>query len=263
MSVLAEGRKTRILTELEREGKVMVAPLAEQFCVSMETIRRDLQVLERQGYLRRVYGGAVKSSFRSDEAPYTQRQNMHAAEKKAIGGRAAGLVKDGRTIVIDGGTTTLEMAQAISGRTGLTILTGSIPVASCLLEALSRDLFDGKVIILGGEASSRQLSVSGILAERMMSGFNIDQAFLSVGGVSLTHGFTDYDLNEASMSSVFAEAAQEVVVLADHSKFGINTFAPIMPLEKCDVIVSDQNPPPSWQEFIKRKKVEWITPGSG
>lgn len=259
MSVLAEGRKAQILSALELEGKVMVSPLARQFGVSMETIRRDLQVLESEGYLRRVYGGAVKLSFRSDEAPYNQRQKMQAVEKKAIGERAALLIKDGSTIVIDGGTTTLEMAMAISGRRNLTVLTGSIPVASSLLEALNREQFEGKVIILGGEVSHRQLSITGILGERMMRGFNIDQAFLSVGGVSMTHGFTDFDLNEASMSGAFADAAQEVIVLADYSKFGINTFAPIMPIEACDVIISDQNPSPKWSDYLRKRRVEWIT----
>lgn len=259
MSVLAEGRKIQILSELEREGKVMVVPLARQFDVSTETIRRDLQVLEKEGHLRRVYGGAIKSSFRSDEAPYNLRQKMYAAEKRAIGERAAMLIKDGGTVVIDGGTTTLEMAQAITGKRGLTILTSSLPLAACLLESLNREQFSGKVIMLGGEVSPSQRSITGILGERMMRGFSINQAFISVGGVSLTHGFTDFDLSEASMSCAFAEAAQEVIVLADHSKFGINTFAPIMPIEKCDFIVSDQVPSLQWQEHLRKRKVEWIT----
>ncbi|USB31612.1 DeoR/GlpR family DNA-binding transcription regulator [Paenibacillus sp. YPG26] len=258
MSVLAEGRKLQIKHELEREGKVMVVPLSRQFGVSAETIRRDLQVLEKEGHLRRVYGGAVKSSFRGNEAPYNLRQKMYAAEKRAIGERAAMMIKDGGTVVIDGGTTTLEMAKAIRGRRGLTILTSSLPLAACLLEGLSRDQFSGKVIMLGGEVSPLQHSITGIAGERMMRGFSIDQAFISVGGVSLTHGFTDFDLNEASMSCAFAEAAQEVIVLADHSKFGINTFAPIMPTEQCDYIVCDQVPTLQWQEHLRKRKVAWV-----
>lgn len=258
MSILSEERKIVILECLEREGKVMVISLAEQLNVSTETIRRDLLNLEREGKLKRVYGGAIQPTFRNDEAPYTIRQKMNANEKKAIGMRAAELIEDGSTIVIDNGTTTLELAKSIQGNKRLTILTNSLRVAACLLESISMERFTGKVILLGGEVNAEQHSISGTLCEQMMLQFRVDQAFLSVGGISLTQGITDFDVNEAAMSRAFAAAAQEVIVLGDHSKLGISTFAHIIPFEKTDVIISEKSCPSEWLSVMEEKRVQWI-----
>lgn len=236
----------------------MVIPLSDHLEVSPETIRRDLFALENEGKLKRVYGGAIKPTFHNGEAPYTLRQTLHPEEKRAIGQRAAELIQDGSTIVIDVGTTTLELAQAIQGKKGLTVLTNSLPVASALLESINRSAFTGKVIILGGEANPEQRSISGTLCEQMMSQFHVDQAFLSVGGISLANGITDFDFNEAAVSRVFAASAQEVIVLADHSKLGITTFARIIPLGQADIIISSQESPDEWAQEIKRGGVQWI-----
>jgi DeoR family fructose operon transcriptional repressor len=258
LSVLAEERKQVIQEWLQKEGKVMVIPLSDHLEVSPETIRRDLLVLEKEGKLKRVYGGAIKPTFLNDEVPYNLRQNIFPDEKKAIGMRAAELIQDGSTIVIDVGTTTLELAQAIQGKKRLTILTNSIPVASALLESINRGIFMGRVIILGGEANPEQRSISGTLCEQMMAQFHVDQAFLSVGGISLTSGITDFDVNEAAISRAFAAAAQEVIVLADHSKLGITTFARMIPLEQADIVVSGQEVPSEWMQEIDRSGVLWI-----
>jgi DeoR family fructose operon transcriptional repressor len=183
---------------------------------------------------------------------------MFANEKKAIGMRAAELIEDGSTIVIDNGTTTLELAKSIQGSKRLTILTNSLRVAACLLESISLERFTGKVILLGGEVNAEQHSISGRLCEQMMLQFRVDQAFLSVGGISLTHGITDYDINEAAMSRTFAYAAQEVIVLGDHSKLGISTFAHIIPVERADVIISEKACPAEWLPVIEEKRVQWI-----
>jgi DeoR/GlpR family transcriptional regulator of sugar metabolism len=258
VSILSEERKVIILESLEREGKVMVIPLAEQLNVSTETVRRDLLFLEREEKLKRVYGGAIQATFRNDEAPYTIRQKMFANEKKAIGMRAVELIEDGSTIVIDNGTTTLELAKSLQGSKRLTILTNSLRVAACLLESISLERFTGKVILLGGEVNVEQQAVGGTLCEQMMLQFRVDQAFLSVGGISLTHGITDYDINEAAMSRAFAAAAQEVVVLGDHSKLGISSFAHIIPFEKADVIISEKSCPAEWLPVLEEKRVQWI-----
>jgi DeoR/GlpR family transcriptional regulator of sugar metabolism len=258
MSILSEERKSVILDCLEKEGKVMVLSLAEELRVSTETIRRDLLNLEREDKLKRVYGGAIQPSFRNDEAPYTLRQKMYANEKKAIGMRAAELIEDGSTIVIDNGTTTLELAKSIQGSKRLTILTNSLRVASCLLESISMERFTGKVILLGGEVNAEQHSISGTLCEQMMLQFRVDQAFLAVGGISITHGITDYDVNEAAMSRAFSAAAQEVIVLGDQSKLGISTFAHIVPFEQVDVIISEISCPREWLPVMEEKRVQWI-----
>ncbi|MCZ8521327.1 MULTISPECIES: DeoR/GlpR family DNA-binding transcription regulator [Paenibacillus] len=258
MSLLAEERKQYILDWLEREGKAMVVGLAAQLEVSTETVRRDMAALEKEGKLKRVYGGAVKPTFHNREAPYEQRQKVHQAGKEAIGRAAAELVQDGSTIAIDAGTTPLELAKAIRGKMRLTVLTNSLSVAACLLELAGQERFSGKVILLGGELKPEQQAVNGPICEQMARQFRVDQAFLSIGGISLTHGVTDFDPSEASMSRTFAEIAQEVIVLADHSKLGISTFAYIMPLEKVDVIVTDAPCPADWTSELGTKHVQWV-----
>lgn len=246
------------MSEIDTHGKVRVSDLAEKFNVSSETIRRDLEVLEKTEQLKRVYGGAVKLSYQHGEPPYQQREMIHSEEKMAIGHRAASLIKDGDTIFLDSGTTTIETAKSIAGIQRLTIITNSLPVANLLKDSLLQEVFRGKVIMLGGEISPDQQSVSGYLCEEMLKNFYVDKAFLSVGGVSLQTGISDYDLNESNISKLVSKNSKEVIVLADHSKMGVQSFSHITTLEQVDVIISDKSPPNTWVPVLEQKSVEWI-----
>lgn len=263
MSVSSEQRKEFILQILDREGKVNVLPLAHRFMVSSETIRRDLDVLEREGQLRRVYGGAVRhSGYSPSEPPYALRKSQNAEEKRAIGRAAADWIEDGSTIVIDVGTTAMELAMAIQDKQQLKVITNSVAVAAVLSDSLNQGRFRGKVTLLGGELNPEQQSISGPLCERMMEQFRVDLAFMSVGGVSLVDGITDYDANEASMSQLFARCAQRVVVLADHSKLGVTTFARIMSFDGVEAIICDVECPDEWKDAVDQSGVQWIAAAS-
>ncbi|MEK3888100.1 DeoR/GlpR family DNA-binding transcription regulator [Bacillus sp. FSL K6-3431] len=258
MSLLSEERKKIIMDEIDIRGKVRVVSLAEQLQVSNETIRRDLEALEKTEKLKRVYGGAVKSSYEDGEPPYQQRQIINREEKISIGKQASLLINDGDTIFLDTGTTVLEAAKFIEGFKRLTIITNSLPTANFLKDSLSQGLFRGKLIILGGEVSPDQQSVSGYLCEEMLKNFYVDKAFLSVGGVSVKTGISDYDLNESAISKIVTSYSNEVIVLADHSKIGVQSFSSIITLDKIDVIISDKEPPTSWTSILEQKSVEWI-----
>ena len=151
MLILPEERKNEILNELKRIGKVKVIDLAKQFNVSEETIRRDLTQLEENGLLKKVYGGAIKTTFQSGEPPFTQRTTVNQEEKIQIGKKAAELISDGDVIVIDVGTTTLEFAHSIQNKKNITILTNSIPVSAVLTESLNQQKFTGQILLLGGQ----------------------------------------------------------------------------------------------------------------
>ncbi|GGF87999.1 DeoR family transcriptional regulator [Paenibacillus albidus] len=258
MSLLAEERQQLILQQLDEAGKVKVIPLALQLQVSNETIRRDMDVLEELGKLKRVYGGAVKLTHHNGEPSYTMRRKLNQAEKEAIGRQAAGLLKDGDTVFMDTGTTVLEMTRYMAGKKRITVITTSLPSAAALLQALSHEHFTGKVILLGGEVSIEQQSVSGIMTHEMLGHFSVDKAFLSVGGISLQHGITDYELNETLVSRRAAEQANEVILLADHSKIGSTAFCQIAALDTADIIISDQEMPGSWSEELEKYGVSWI-----
>lgn len=263
MSLLAEERKRIILEELNRDGKVKVVSLAERFLVSEETIRRDLDALERSGKLKRVYGGAVRKSYQEGEPPYQLRQSLNREAKWAIGRRAAGCLQDGDTVIIDTGTTVMELARAIQGLQRLTIITNSLPVAAVLTESLNQQLFSGNVILLGGEVNPEQQSVSGPLCIRMLERFHVDKAFISVGGISLAYGISDYDLNESIMSQVMIAAAKEVIVLCDQSKIGVKAFYQIAPIAAVDVVISELAAPGSWENELNGKGISWITAEMG
>lgn len=258
MSLLSEERKKLILEKIDTYGKVHVVSLAEQLQVSSETIRRDLDSLVKTEKLKRVYGGAVKISNDEVEPPYQQRQIINRDEKIAIGKQASLLINDGDTIFLDTGTTILEFARYIDGNKRLTFITNSLPTANLLNDSLSQGLIRGKLIILGGEISPDQRSVSGHLCEEMLKNFYVDKAFLSVGGVSIDSGISDYDPNESAISKQVAYNSKEVIVLADNSKMGVQSFTSVVALDKVDIIVSDKNPPPSWVPTLEQKGVKWI-----
>lgn len=265
MSLLAEERKKTILDECNQFGKVKVVNLARRFQVSEETIRRDLDLLERQGKLKRVYGGAVRKSYDDGEPPYQMRQGLHSMAKQAIGQAAAQLLKDGDTVVIDTGTTMLELAKAIQRRKRLTIITNSLPVAAVLTESLNQQRFSGSVIMLGGEVNAQQQAISGSYSARMLEPFAVDKAFISIGGISLLGGISDYDLNESLLSRVMIKIAKEVIVLSDHSKIGVRAFCQIASLDAVDMVICDQPYPTSWRGELEAKGTHWIVaePGGG
>jgi DeoR/GlpR family transcriptional regulator of sugar metabolism len=258
MSLLAKERQDQILQYLIQDGKVKVIPLAEELGVTTETIRRDLDILESEGHLRRVYGGAIRSTYEHGEPTFEQRETINAEGKQKIGEIAASLIQDGDMIALDVGTTMIEMVKSIRGKKNITVLTNSLAVGVHLSEALSSGRFNGKVIFLGGELNPDQNSITGPLCENMLEQFHLDKAFLSVGGVSFKTGITDYDVNESHISKMFSTAASQTIVLADHSKIGVQAFSKIMPINEVDIIVSDVSCPEEWTNELMKIGLSWI-----
>jgi len=239
MSLSYEERKRKILEQLVREEKVQVHAMAEELSVSAETIRRDLDRLDKEGKLKKVYGGAVQHD--AMERPFEQKTLLHVAEKREIGRLAASLVEDGDRIMIGSGTTPLGMISYLKDKKNVTIITHSTPVMRLAMEH-----FPGRIISIGGELNTSQQSARGPLAEWTLQQLKANKAFIAAGGVSVTDGVTDYDLSEANISRKMMERADDVIVLADHSKLGKTTFAHICPLKNVDVLISDRGCPEEW-----------------
>ncbi|MFD0693446.1 DeoR/GlpR family DNA-binding transcription regulator [Paenibacillus sp. GCM10027628] len=256
MSVLSLERKNFILDRLQAYGKVNAAELAKLMDVSMETIRRDLDMLEKEDLLKRVHGGAVKINFQLGEPPFYQRKDVSLENKKKVAQKAAQLVRDGDTIVMGGGTTILEMAHALRGVNKVTILTNSVPTSHTLLDSLNQGLFHGKVILLGGELNEEQYSTSGSVCEKMLDLFCVNKAFISPGGISLS-GVMEYTLEESSISAKMIQVAKEKIILADHGKIGAEALCKFAQLDQINVIVCDQQAPQSWNSSLEN--IEWIT----
>jgi len=250
-------RQRQIIELVMRDGRVTTTDLFERFGVSEMTVRRDLRELQREGLLRRVYGGAVNNLGRSYEPPYQLRSTRNLEAKKAIGRKAAEMVFDGDSIALDVGTTTVEIVRALEDRHNLTIITPSLPIAN---EVVSRFSLDSQVrlIVTGGIVRSGELSMIGNIAEQMYRDLHVDKAFVGIGGLSLEDGLTEYNLEDALIKRSLLKSAHQIIVVADGSKLGRTTFASIGPLSCVDTIVTDSSAPEDVLEALREMRIRVI-----
>ncbi|GMO42113.1 MAG: DeoR/GlpR family DNA-binding transcription regulator [Treponemataceae bacterium] len=234
--MLHERRKD-IVEKIRQFQTLKIGDLAAEFKVSIETIRRDLEFLEKQGQLRRVYGGAVlNGNYSFEEAEYGQRELINRPQKRAIGEKAASLINDGDTLFIDTGTTTRELARHLGNKRRLTILTTATLVAHEL--ARCTDSSCG-IILLGGEMRRDELAVSGAMTCSNLSDFYIATTVIGLGGISVQTGITDYHLPEVPARRLAIERAKTVIGLADYSKFGVTAVYYVCPAAALNILVTD------------------------
>ena len=232
--MLLEERHQTIINLLESESSVRVAELRDRFDVSEMTIRRDLYMLERKGLLRRVHGGAVNTRGRSYEPPYLSRAALNREAKERIGQAAANLVQDGDSITLDVGTTTLEMAHHLQNKNNLTLVTPSLHIAYTLSQHPNI-----RLILTGGILRPGELSLVGNMSERTFDNFFVDKLFLGIGGIDISAGLTEFNLEDALVKKAMVNSAKEIIVLADSSKFEHIAFAHVAPIGVIDHIVTD------------------------
>jgi DeoR/GlpR family transcriptional regulator of sugar metabolism len=230
----ASRRRDAIAMSVAQSGQVSVAELTETLGVSAMTVRRDLELLEEQGLIRRVRGGALARISNAYEPPYVGRAAQHSEAKQRIAKAAVDLVIDGDTIVLDTGTTSLEVAYALRGRKVITVVTAALRVA---MELANEP--DIRVVVAGGFIRPGELSLVGTLAENVFNEFNCDTAFIGVGGVHPTKGITDYNPDDARIKRLAVAAAARKVVLADASKLGRAAFVNVATADEIDVLITD------------------------
>ena len=228
-------RKDEILRLLTENRMMNAGELADIFGVSMETIRRDLNELDEQKLIRRVHGGAILYTEYGVEPDYSYRTAENYNEKLLIAKKAAELVNDGDSIVIDLGTTTLEFARFLKGKKDLTVFTNSITIAYELMS--EKEI---SVILLGGKVRFGEGTTSGYWAEEMMNGFFVDKLFMGVGALTAEHGVMDYHIEEANLRRHFVKQAKQVVALADYSKFGIKALNQVCKSDQIDYLITDE-----------------------
>jgi DeoR family transcriptional regulator, fructose operon transcriptional repressor len=258
MSLEGEQRKEHILNVIETDGKVKTDDLVKHFSVSSETIRRYLEELEGEKKLRKVYGGAVRIEITQDEPSHLTREVLRAEEKKRIGRAAATLIQDGEIIFIDEGTTTLQMAEHLTGKKGITVITNSVPVLSRFLLLDQKDIFHCELIFIGGRLEMKHLRVVGSIAEQMLDKLQADKAFITIDGVSLRKGFTAISVDKACLSRRMLNHARQGIVVADDSKLGIDRFYKIADLKEVHAFVCNRDMPSEWQQQVANDKIRWI-----
>lgn len=193
--MMAEERRTQILQIARSAGRVKVNELVRRFNTSAVTIRNDLNELHQRGLLLRSHGGAVLPDTILRESPVHERLKAHSDEKRRIGAMAATLINDGETIILDSGTTTLEIARQIKKKQGLQIITNGVNIAAELLDARGVEVF-----IVGGTLRGESASISGRFTEEMVEQFSADKMFLSGAGCDLDFGVSGANLEETMVN---------------------------------------------------------------
>ena len=227
-------RLASILEHLSDNGSLTVSALSATFGVSQATLRRDLQLLEDQRLLSRTHGGAF-SDTGAYELPMRYRDSRQSEAKRLIAREAIRRIPDGATVVgLTGGTTTTEVARALTDRTGLTVVTNAINIAALL--AVRPRL---KLIMTGGVARTQSYELVGPLAESTLSGLNVEITFAGVDGLDAATGLTTHDEVEAHTNAALLDRSKRVVVVADGSKVGRVRLARIAPISAIDELITD------------------------
>lgn len=249
----AEERRSLLLNQLKDNGKILIADLVNQFNVSEVSIRKDLAVLEERKLLLRVKGGAVNmhQSVDYDDMTISQKQGLHTREKQLLGKFAASLISNGETVIIDSGTTTMEIAKNLDGIENLTVITNALDIAITLNRY---DRFN--VITLGGKMRSVSYSTVGMLAESALKNFYCDKLFLGVDSVSIKDGISTPNLEEASINQAMINSAKEVIAIFDSSKFGRRSFVHIAALEKIDTIITDSGISQDFKDYVEASGIK-------
>ncbi|MGW4497796.1 DeoR/GlpR family DNA-binding transcription regulator [Micromonospora sp. NPDC004336] len=251
--MLAQQRQAAILDRVRATGGVRVTELAAEFGVSDMTIRRDLEALDERGLLAKVHGGATVAGS-TDEPGFRAKSVRQLAEKAAIAGRAAELVRPGAAIALSAGTTTAELARRLVDVPGLTVVTNSLPVAE-ILHAGGRP--DQTVVLTGGVRTPSDALV-GPLAVGAVRSLHLDLLFLGVHGITERAGFTTPNLMEAETDRALVAAADRLVVLADHTKWGTVGISSIVELSAAHVLVTDDRLPPDARRALDDRVGELV-----
>ena len=225
-------RQQKIEELIRKYTSVQVNELATQFNVSESTIRRDLQEMETNDLLVRTHGGAMEVSRLNYEMSFREKEIENIKDKQKIGEIAAAMIQDGDTIILDSGTTTLEIAKRITAKS-ITVITNSIDIA---LEVSNKDNIE--LIVAGGSLRHTTRAMVGPLTENVLKNFRVDKAFIGVNGISIKDGFTTPNFLEAQIKKTIIQVAKKGIIVADKSKFNKVCFSMIGELKDISSIIT-------------------------
>jgi DeoR/GlpR family transcriptional regulator of sugar metabolism len=255
--MLAELRRLRIVEYIRKRerGVVSVAELSQLLAVSEMTIRRDLALLESQAILRRVHGGAIAYQPSEGDRPFLDRSTRANPQKKVIGWLAAQLVQDGDRIILDAGTTTMQVAYNLTRKNRLTVITNNLPISVVL-----SDYPNITIVLLGGIVKHMELCTTGNMVRQSLSLLSADKYFLSATSFSIGMGAMETDMAETEVKQAMLRSAGEVILVADSVKFEMTSLIQVAPINHIHKIVTDDGLPLETIHAIESQGVEVITP---
>ncbi len=239
--MLAIERRNKILAILQKDSRVVVSDLSTLFKVTEETIRRDLEKLEKEGFAKKTYGGAIINESPNVDLPFTIRKTANVANKQEIAQIVASIIQDGDHIMLDASSTAVYIARQLKNKKNLTIITNSIEI----LVELS-DIAGWKVLSTGGVMKEDSLSLVGYQAEKMIQSFHVDKAIVSCKGIDVDKGVTDYNEMEAQVKKLMIESSTMSILAVDSSKFDRISFTKLCDLTSINQIVTDIAPDQKW-----------------
>lgn len=234
--MLNEERRRAILDLVNREGRVLVKELAGRFTTSQITIRKDLEILHRQGLVQRTHGGALTAQSGALFDPtLREKEKLHRKEKMRIAAAAVRLLEEGQSVILDSGTTTTAIARALRNFSRLTVITNAVNIAAELAGAKI------EVILTGGTLRKNSFSLVGPLAEESLHQLSADVLFLGVDGFDTKLGVSTPNLLEAKVNRVMVGIARKTVAVCDSSKFGRRSLSAIVPPTAIHQVITDKH----------------------
>lgn len=252
--MLAIERRNEILERLQKEKRVVVSKLSKQYGVSEETIRRDLEKLENDGYVIKSYGGAVLNENNNIDMPFNIRKNTNVVGKQKIADIIKKMVNDGDSLMLDSSSTAVFIAKTLKEeKRNLTIITNSIEIIIELFDAQS-----WRVLSTGGLATEGSFALVGPQTDQMLRSFHVDKAIISCKGFDMENGITDSNELHARNKQTMLERADHRILAVDSSKFGNTAFTKISDLKNLSTIITDEKPEEKWLQLFRQYQIECI-----
>lgn len=248
-------RQAAILEYLQKQGKCSVEELAQHFDTTGTTIRKDLVILEHAGTVIRTYGGVVLNKEESDP-PIDHKTLINTHKKELIAEAAVSFIHDGDSIILDAGSTVLQMVPLLSRFNNITVMTNSLHIVNALSELDNEQT----ILMPGGTFRKKSASFHGQLAENAFEHFTFDKLFMGTDGIDLNAGVTTF--NEVyTVSKAMCNAAREVILMADSSKFGRKSPNVVCSLESVDKLITDAGIDPAFRQALEEKGIDVIITG--
>ena len=247
--MLGIERRRKIMERLVQDRKIYVSDLSRFFNVTEETIRRDLEKLEGQNLLRRSYGGAVLNEHTNNDLSFVKRRAIHSADRETIAQKAAALIHDGDTIMIDSSTTCLALLPQLRSRKNLTIITNSVRLVNDFVNS------PFTLISSGGVLRPHSFALTGSTACDTLRKYFVELAFISCKGLEPQKGLMESNEEESKVKEIMLAQSRKAILLADHSKFGKTAFIRTCEFGAIAELITDMDPGDSWREFLTSQQI--------